>query len=158
MWLRRANEAFSFSVARGQRGPAKGESMKQAIYIGVLLVVLIGTALIAPGPSQVYAQGDEVSQLRQRVAELEQKVKELEALLKECNEAQKSRLNVDFGWQNKRNWRNLAVGMKEDQVRNILGEPVKVIKGVKTLWYYPNFYGGYVSFDENGKLTGWNEP
>ncbi len=48
--------------------------------------------------------------------------------------------------------------MKEDRVKGILGEPVKVIKGVKTLWYYPNFYGGYVSFDEGGKLIGWNEP
>lgn len=132
--------------------------MKRAMYIGVLLAVVIGTAMIASEPSQLYAQGDEVSRLRQRVAELEQKVNELEALLKECNEAQKSRPNTDYGWQNKKNWRNLEVGMKEDQVRNILGEPVKVIKGIKTLWYYPNFYGGYVSFDENGKLTGWNEP
>lgn len=132
--------------------------MKRAIYIGVLLAVVIGTVFIAFEPSQLSAQADEVSQLRQRVAELEQKVNQLEALLKECNEAQKSGPNVDYGWQNKRNWRNLQVGMKEDQVKNILGEPVKIIKGVKTLWYYPNFYGGYVSFDENGKLTGWNEP
>jgi hypothetical protein len=158
VWLRRANGAFPISVAGGQRGPAKGESMKRAMYIGVLLAVVIGTAMIASEPSQLYAQGDEVSRLRQRVAELEQKVTELEALLKQCNEAQKSRPNIDYGWQNKKNWRNLAVGMKEDQVRNILGEPVKVIKGVKTLWYYPNFYGGFVSFDETGKLTGWNEP
>jgi hypothetical protein len=132
--------------------------MKRAICIGLLLAVVVGTSMIASEPSRVYAQSDEVSQLRQRVGELEQKVKELEALLKECNEAQKNRQYVDYGWQNKKNWRNLKVGMKEDQVRNILGEPVKVIKGVKTLWYYPNFYGGYVSFDENGKLTGWNEP
>jgi hypothetical protein len=132
--------------------------MKRTIYIGVVLAVVIGITMIAYKPSQLYAQADEVSQLRQRVTELEQKVKELEGLLKECNEAQKSRQNADYGWQNKKNWRNLVVGMKEDQVRNILGEPVKVIKGVKTLWYYPNVYGGYVSFDENGKLTGWNEP
>jgi chaperonin cofactor prefoldin len=132
--------------------------MKRTICIGVVLAVVIGIVMIASEPSQLYAQADEVSQLRQRVAELEQKVKELEGLLKECDEAQKSRQNVDYGWQNKKNWRNLVVGMKEDQVRNILGEPVKVIKGVKTLWYYPNVYGGYLSFDENGKLTGWHEP
>ena len=34
----------------------------------------------------------------------------------------------------------------------------RIIKGVKILWYYPNIYGGYVSFDEEGRLTGWNEP
>jgi hypothetical protein len=132
--------------------------MRRAIYAGVFLAVIIGIGVTAPGQSQVYAQGDEVSQLRQRVADLEQKVKELEALLKECNEARKSGAGYDLGWQNKKNWRSLEVGMNEAQVKKILGEPVKVIRGVKTLWYYPNFYGGYVSFDEGGKLTGWNEP
>jgi hypothetical protein len=48
--------------------------------------------------------------------------------------------------------------MSEDQVRALLGEPVKEIKGVKTLWYYPSIYGGYVSFDEKGLLSGWKEP
>jgi hypothetical protein len=108
--------------------------------------------------SQVFAQTDEVSQLRQRVIELEQKTKGLEDQLKECNEVRKRQQEADYGWQNKKNWRSLEMGMKEDRVKGILGEPVKVIKGVKTLWYYPNFYGGYVSFDEGGKLIGWNEP
>jgi hypothetical protein len=132
--------------------------MRRAIYIGILLAVVVGTAMAAPGQSRVYAQGDEVSQLRKRVADLEHKVKELEALLKECNEARNNRPENEFGWQNKKNWRSLEVGMNEAQVKKVLGEPVKVIKGIKTLWYYPNFYGGYVSFDESGKLTGWNEP
>jgi hypothetical protein len=156
--LHKRIEASRPFVTRGPRDPAKGESMRRAFYIGVLLAVVVGTAIVAPEQSRVYAQGDEVSQLRQRVADLEQKVKELEALLKECNEALKSKPETDYGWQNKKNWRTLEVGMSEAQVRSILGEPVKVIKGVKTLWYYPNVYGGYVSFDERGKLTGWNEP
>ena len=109
-------------------------------------------------PSQIFAQTDEVSQLRQRVIELEQKTKGLEDQLKECTEARKRQQEADYGWQNKKNWRSLEMGMKEDRVKGILGEPVKVIKGVKTLWYYPNFYGGYVSFDKGGKLIGWNEP
>jgi len=50
------------------------------------------------------------------------------------------------------------VGMKETQVTKILGEPVKVIKGVKTFWYYPNLYGSYVSFDEKGSVSAWKEP
>ena len=48
--------------------------------------------------------------------------------------------------------------MKEPQVTKILGEPVKVIKGVKTFWYYPNMYGAYVSFDEKGSVNAWKEP
>jgi hypothetical protein len=43
-------------------------------------------------------------------------------------------------------------------VTKILGEPVKVIKGVKTFWYYPNMYGAYVSFDEKGAVNAWKEP
>ena len=120
------------------------------------LVMAIPLALSIP--SRVSAQTDEVPQLRQRVMELELKMKGLEDQLKECNEARKRQQEVDYGWQNKKNWRSLEMGMKEDRVKGILGEPVKVIKGVKTLWYYPNFYGGYVSFDEGGKLIGWNEP
>ncbi len=48
--------------------------------------------------------------------------------------------------------------MADTQVKSILGEPTKVIKGIQDLWYYPNIYGGYVSFDKDGKLAGWNEP
>ncbi len=131
--------------------------MRRGIYAGVLLAVIVGIAIAAPAPL-LHAQSDEVSQLRQRVADLEQKVRELEALLKEFQEGRKGAFENDYGWQNKKNWRSLEVGMSEAQVKKILGEPVKVIKGVKTLWYYPNFYGGNVSFDEGGKLTGWNEP
>ena len=121
------------------------------------------TLVIAVSPSfavltQVFAQDEELSQLRQRVLELEEKKKALEGQLKECQESVRRHEEADHGWLNKKNWRSLEMGMKEDRVKGILGEPVKVIKGVKTLWYYPNFYGGYVSFDEGGKLIGWNEP
>ena len=120
--------------------------------------VAVGIGLSPAASPQVLAQTDEVSQLRQKVTKLEQKTKELEERLKECTEGCKREQDADYGWQNKKNWRSLEVGMKEAQVRGILGEPVKVIKGVKTLWYDPNVYGGYVSFGENGKLIGWNEP
>ena len=50
------------------------------------------------------------------------------------------------------------MGMTETQVKSVLGEPTKVIDGIRTLWYYPNFYGGYVSFEKGGSLAGWREP
>lgn len=124
----------------------------------VFLTLAVAVPLTLSVSSRGLAQTDEVLQLRQRVIELEQKMRGLEDQLKQCDEARKRQQETDYGWQNKKNWRSLEIGMKEDQVKNILGEPVKVIKGVKTLWYYPNFYGGYVSFGENGRLTGWNEP
>jgi len=132
--------------------------MKFSLYRILFLALVTAIPLTLSIPSQVSAQTDEVSQLRQRVIELEGKLKALEGQLKECSEARQRQQEADYGWQNKKNWRSLEMGMKEDRVKGILGEPVKVIKGVKTLWYYPNFYGGYVSFDEGGKLIGWNEP
>ena len=48
--------------------------------------------------------------------------------------------------------------MSEGEVKKTLGEPIKVISGVRTLWYYPNIYCGYVLFDKNGQLNGWSEP
>jgi len=132
--------------------------MKISLCRILFLALVMAFPLTLSVPSLIFAQTDEVSQLRQRVIELEQKIKEVDGQLKECQESARKHEEVDHGWQNKKNWRSLEVGMKEEQVRSILGVPVKVIKGVKTLWYYPSLYEGYVCFGENGKLTGWNEP
>lgn len=105
-----------------------------------------------------HAQETEVDRLQSRITQLETRLKEMEALLKECEEARKSGQLEQFGWQNKKNWRKLTKGMQEGQVKGMLGEPSKIIQGVKTLWYYPNIYCGYVTFDEKGRVIGWNEP
>jgi len=122
------------------------------------LFFVCGIILSLAWASSLFAQQEDIASLRQKNAALEAKVKELETLLKQCTEERKKQLLEDQGWQSKKNWRNLEVGMKDAQVTKILGEPVKVIKGVKTFWYYPNLYGGHVSFDENGAVSGWNEP
>ena len=132
--------------------------MKQVFFKAAMLGVFTTLTLCLSLGSPLFAQEDEISQLRQKVTQLESRVKQLEALLEEYKEAIKSRPDEEMAWQNKKNWRSLAPGMNEEQVKKILGAPVKVIKGVKTLWYYPNIYGGNVSFDEKGRLTGWNEP
>ena len=122
--------------------------------LGVLTVFALCLFFYPP----LFAQDDETSQLRNRITQLEDKVKQLEVLLEQCKQGLKSQYADEMAWQNKKNWRSLSPGMNEEQVMKILGEPVKVIKGVKTLWYYPNIYGGNVSFDDKGRLTGWNEP
>jgi len=124
----------------------------------VILAAFAAATFFLVQPLAAGAATDELSALRQKNAELEKKVNELEALLKECTEARDKQFSDDQGYQNKKNWRSLEPGMNEEQVKNLLGEPLKVIRGVKILWYYPNIYGGYVSFDEKGRLTGWNEP
>lgn len=103
------------------------------------------------------AQDKDIPSLHSRIIQLEKRVMELESLLAEM-EAGKSISTIPTGWQNKKNWRSLTQGMRDRDVKEILGEPSKVIQGVKTLWYYPNLYCGYVTFDEKGQLIGWNEP
>ena len=129
--------------------------MKRANTVLVNLSMLGVLALLSLPAQPLHAQEEEISQLRQKITELEGRIKELEGIR---SETRKKQMADQYAWQNKKNWRKLEVGMEETQVKTILGEPIKVISGVKTLWYYPNIYCGYVSFDENGHLAGWNEP
>jgi hypothetical protein len=122
------------------------------------LILAISLALVGLARSPLTAQQADPSDLAKRVAELERRIERLESLFKEGGEARTEGIPSAYGWQNKKNWRRLRVGMTEDEVKASLGEPTKIITGVRTLWYYPNIYCGYVSFDNDGQLTGWNEP
>ena len=124
---------------------------------GLIIVIGIFT-FISLFSHPVIAQDDEIPKLRQKIAELEKRIKDLENLLRIYQDTQKSQTGAEQGWQNKKNWRKLEIGMTKDQVQSILGEPIKTIQGVRTLWYYPSIYRGHVSFDEKGRLTGWSEP
>jgi len=104
------------------------------------------------------AQEKETMELQARILLLEKRVMELESLLAEAEGVRKSISPDGTGWQNKKNWRRLSIGMGNEEVRAILGQPSKVIQGTKTLWYYPNLYCGFVTFDDKGQLMGWNEP
>jgi outer membrane protein assembly factor BamE (lipoprotein component of BamABCDE complex) len=147
----------SFRTALTVRGIG-GYKMKRAGFMFIFVTAFAAASLFSVQPLAAQATKDELSALRQKNAELEKKVNELEALLKEYTEVGKEQFSDDQGYQNKKNWRSLEAGMNEEQVKKLLGDPLKVIKGVKILWYYPNIYAGYVSFDEKGRLTGWNEP
>jgi len=110
-------------------------------------------------PKPITAQDDEILKLRQKISELENRIKDLESLLMIYKEPKEIRSEkTGQGWQNKKNWRSLKTGMTVEQVRAVLGEPIKTIDGIRTLWYYPNIFCGYVSFDDKGRLTVWNEP
>ena len=126
-------------------------------FHSVILLTMIGLSLFLFGSIGLFAhaENDELIQLRRRVIELETRIKQLEGLLTEKahNDAY-----LETGWQNKKNWRKLKVGMTAPKVQEILGEPIKIIEGIQSLWYYPNIYCGYCSFDEKGNLVSWNEP
>lgn len=135
-----------------------GGEMKRSNLLWIMMGMVGLFALPALFTEPLQAQDQEILQLRQRISQLEAKIAELDGLLNECVASRNKGLADEYGYQNKMNWRKLKVGMSQSQVRSILGEPTKVIKGVKTLWYYPNIYGGFVSFDQSGNIVGWNEP
>ena len=132
--------------------------MKKSNLLWIMRGMVSLFALLALSSQPVQAQDEETLQLRQKISELEAKIEKLEGLLDECVASRKKVEANEYGWQNKMNWRKLEMGMSQAQVRSILGEPTKVIEGVKILWYYPNIYGGFVSFDRSGNIVGWNEP
>lgn len=120
----------------------------------ILVFLFIGAASYASDVDR----DEEILMLRQKIVELENKIKEMEATIARYIDEEKALEESGYGWQNKKNWRKLKTGMSAEEVLAILGEPIKTIDGVKTLWYYPDIYRGYVSFDDEGRLTGWNEP
>lgn len=136
----------------------KGDNIPSMKRLTLRLFIVCGIILSLAWASPLFSQQDDIATLRQKNAALEARVKELEAFLKQCTEERNKQFTEDRGWQSKKNWRSLEVGMKEPQVTKILGEPVKIIMGIKTFWYYPNMYGAYVSFDENGSVSAWKEP
>ncbi len=126
-----------------------------AVIVGILLMVSFissGTGISAENKDK------EIEVLNKKIEDLEKRIKDLESLLKAYHGPRDNKKAGSFGWLDKKSWRSLKKGMKQEDVKKILGEPVKSIDGSRTIWYYPNFYDGYVSFDENGKLTGWSEP
>ena len=46
--------------------------------------------------------------------------------------------------ENKKKWTKILRGMSADQIKEILGEPERIVEGVTTIWFYPK--GGSVSF------------
>lgn len=124
-----------------------------AIFIAVTALTFVFFSL-----QPVTGQDEEILRLRQKISDLEDRIKDLEGLLTVFKDPESLHPGDDQGWQNKKNWRTLKSGMTREQVYEILGEPIKEIDGVRTLWYYPNIYCGYVSFDETGCLTKWSEP
>lgn len=99
------------------------------------------------------SEEDELKQLiislNSHVVNLEKRVKELEQLVKVKN------INV---YNSKATWRKLKKKMSTAQVRRLLGEPLNIVVGVYTYWYYnKDQYQSYVRFDYE-VLDNWKEP
>lgn len=94
-----------------------------------------------------------ITQLEQRIAKLEGIILELQK-----NQAKPAAASPN-AWKDKANWRLLKKGMGKNEVRQILGEPPKIVANAYygDIWLYPDLQGGNASFDKDGLLTSWKE-
>ncbi|NLD37506.1 MAG: outer membrane protein assembly factor BamE [Desulfatiglans sp.] len=132
--------------------------MKTNIRSITLFIVIFISLTFTLNVSSDEASDKDIKNMQQRIIELENRIKDLEQIIRIYHGPKDQEKEIAYGWLNKKNWRNLKKGMTQEEVKKILGEPVKSVDGSRLIWYYPNFYQSYVSFDEKGNLTGWNEP
>ncbi len=113
---------------------------------GVLLLVLASSSV-----SLASADAD----LERRVMELTSRVIELERRLNAFESPQMVRMieqntaSTNPGSSlDQANWNRLKVGYNYDEVRELVGEPVKVKKGAMEFWYYSDrrLDGPFVKF------------
>ena len=100
---------------------------------------------------------DRVASLERQVLNLTSRVLQLEK--QQASQSAKKPVapvisNVPTG---KTPWRKLQRGMNKNQVRALLGEPVKINQyGSFEFWHYEKF--SKVEFDFDGYVRSWHEP
>lgn len=121
--------------------------------ISAVIVLAMITAVFS-GRVAAHEQ-EEVRFLMNQIDRLEQRVLTLEQMMNgQSGGVQGSTSTMPAGDE----WDNLAEGMGEQQVLQILGRPGKVHEAsAKSTWFYPDLLGGSVFF-ENGRVTGWQKP
>jgi hypothetical protein len=94
--------------------------------------------------------------MEQRVLELERRVEQLEKRSSPVSATPVRPQNAggQDGWKLMANWRALKRGMRESDVRALLGEPHRVDAGAITHWQYGS---GMVDFIRD-QVSGWSEP
>jgi hypothetical protein len=97
---------------------------------------------------------DRIIPLEKEIQELKRRVSTLESLLNSPGKSQAVDTSGE-GWKSVANWRKLSTEMSASDVRQILGEPLRLDGGGVAHWYYQN--DGTVTFI-NGKVNQWREP
>ena len=132
---------------------------------------LIAIIALVVTPNSASGQQPDVATLQARIEQLERTVHALElriAALEAVAEAPTTpagQATDPERSQELANWRRLRRGMKMDEVRELLGEPVRVQANIVSIrWDYYRIVGdvgfpGYVEFDaDSRRVEGWSEP
>ena len=125
--------------------------MKSSCFLSVLVVLLV----VAPAFGQDISNAD----LSQKVAELERRIALLEQLISATGTDQTT-VPSKTQSENVANWRKMKIGMTEEAVRAILGEPLRIVRFSAQLytWRY-SIDSAYsqIGFGRNG-VESWMEP
>ncbi len=116
--------------------------------------LLFAIALSATTLSSFASDSARVSQLENEVNELRLRVQKLENFLPNASNQQKQ-VVANEGAKSIANWRKLNRGMSYNDVRGLLGEPLRIEGGGVAYWMYSN--NGRVTFVRD-TLSSWNEP
>jgi hypothetical protein len=112
-----------------------------------LVLVEISTTTLANDTDRIIQLEKEVEELRVRLSALENQASQ-------ANNQTKT-VSLSDGWKYVKSWRSLKRGMSYTEVRQILGEPIRIDGGIHTYWKYRN--DGVVWFYED-VLSSWTEP
>jgi hypothetical protein len=127
-----------------------------AVLRGALVAIVAVILLPAVAPAQTASTDSllrRIATLEQRIAVLDQRLTELEVRVKTqpTGAATVPPTPVSGGLQN---WRRLRIGMRMQEVRDLLGEPERVDAGYVTYWRWDNANVRFV----DGRVDGWSEP
>lgn len=116
--------------------------------------LLLAIALTATTFSSFASDSARISQLENDLNELKLRIQKLESFTSNTSNQQKSVL-ANEGTKSIANWRKLNRGMSYNEVRGLLGEPLRIEGGgIATWWYEKN---GRVVFIRD-TLSSWDEP
>ena len=115
---------------------------------------LVFTFLLAICLKSQASDTDRLNLLENEIKDLKARVSSLEQNGQSKSATSKPTASSD-GWKNLANWRNLKIGMSYQEIRSLLGEPMRVRGGPFTDWLYEN--RGFVVFHED-KVYSWQEP
>jgi hypothetical protein len=116
--------------------------------------LLLAITLTATTLSSFASDSARVSQLENEVNELRLRVQKLENLQSNASNQQRQ-VVANEGAKSIANWRKLKTGMSYNEVRGLLGEPLRIEGGDIANWRYAN--KGSVTFFRD-TLSNWNEP